>query len=77
MSTNNTTIKQLTQATNCDSRSVKNWLDGRVNVPIKFLVGVADYYQVSTDYLLDRKKGNDNIYLLVEKLVGELRNDRD
>lgn len=77
MSTNNTTLKDLTRATKCDSRSIKNWLDGRVNIPVKFLVAVADYYQVSTDYLLDRKKGNDSIYILVEKLVGELRNDRD
>ncbi|MGN1201999.1 MAG: helix-turn-helix domain-containing protein, partial [Eubacterium sp.] len=42
-----------------DQSTYSDYENGKINIPIDMLIKIADYYNVSLDYLVGRK-GNDN-----------------
>ena len=38
----------------CSQRVYSNYERGDIDIPTEILIRLADYYQVSTDYILDR-----------------------
>lgn len=41
-----------------DQRVYSNYETGKRDIPLRHLVTLADYYHVTTDYLLDREQPN-------------------
>ena len=55
MQENGVSNYKLAKALNCSQSSVKNWLAG--NEPkMEYANGIADFFGVSVDYLLDREQ---------------------
>lgn len=46
--------RQLAEILNCSQRIYSNYERGDVDIPTEILIKLADYYNVSTDYILDR-----------------------
>lgn len=51
---NDLTQKQVSQMLLCDQSLYSKYERGEREIPLKILVALADYYQVSTDYLIGR-----------------------
>lgn len=45
----------LSKATGIPSSSISNWIQMRRTVQVEFLVILADFFDVTTDYLLGRE----------------------
>lgn len=43
------------------SATVKNWQNGRTEIPVSKIVGLAELFVVSTDYLLGRTSNSQHI----------------
>lgn len=55
MQENGVSNYKLAKTLSCSQSSVKNWLDG--NEPkIEYATGIANFFGVSVDYLLDREQ---------------------
>lgn len=52
------TQKQMGEILSCSQRVYSNYERGDIDIPTAILVKIADFYDVSVDYLLDR---TDNI----------------
>ncbi len=52
--------KQLAAVLSVDQSTYSDYENGRINIPIEALIKIADYYQVSLDYLVGRSN-NSNI----------------
>jgi len=48
------TQKEMSIILNCSQRIYSNYECGDVDIPTDILIKLADYYQVSVDYLLGR-----------------------
>lgn len=46
--------RQLAEILNCSQRIYSNYEREDVDIPTEILIKLADYYNVSTDYILDR-----------------------
>lgn len=46
--------RELAEILNCSQRIYSNYERGDVDIPTDILIKLADYYDVSTDYILDR-----------------------
>lgn len=51
--------RQLAEILNCSQRIYSNYECGDVDIPTEILIKLADYYNVSTDYILGRTKNPD------------------
>ena len=52
---NDLTQKQLASILNCSQQVYSNYELGQRDIPTAILIKLADYYDVSTDYILGRK----------------------
>ncbi len=52
---NDLTQKQLASILNCSQQVYSNYELGQRDIPTAILIKLADYYNVSTDYILGRK----------------------
>ncbi|MGN0522140.1 MAG: helix-turn-helix domain-containing protein [Eubacterium sp.] len=53
--------RELGEILNCSQRVYSNYECGDLDIPTEILIKLADYYDVSTDYILnrtDKKKTN-------------------
>lgn len=50
------TQKQMGEILSCSQRIYSNYERGDVDIPTGILIKLADYHQVSVDYLLNRTK---------------------
>ena len=50
----NLTQAELGIALGCSQRVYSDYERGRLDIPTKILIGLADYYHVSIDYILGR-----------------------
>lgn len=48
----------MAAAINVSTDTVKNWQSGRTEIPVSKIVALADLFNVSTDYLLNRAATN-------------------
>ncbi|BCJ94426.1 transcriptional regulator [Anaerocolumna cellulosilytica] len=48
------TQKQISEYLNCSQRVYSDYECGKVSIPVHVLIKLADFYQTSVDYLLDR-----------------------
>lgn len=48
------TQKEMAKMLACSQRVYSNYERGEVNIPIDLLIKMADYFDVSIDYLLER-----------------------
>lgn len=48
------TQAQMGELLSCSQRVYSNYERGDIDIPTAILIKLADYYQVSTDYLLNR-----------------------
>lgn len=46
--------RELAQILNCSQRIYSNYERGDVDIPTEILIKLADYYNVTTDYILGR-----------------------
>lgn len=46
--------RELAEILNCSQRIYSNYERGDVDIPTDILIKLADYYNVSADYILDR-----------------------
>ncbi|MBQ9459829.1 MAG: helix-turn-helix transcriptional regulator [Oscillospiraceae bacterium] len=46
--------RELAVILSCSQRIYSNYERGEVDIPTAVLIGLADFYHVSVDYLLDR-----------------------
>ena len=46
--------RELAEILHCSQRVYSNYERGDIDVPTEVLIKLADYYDVSTDYLLNR-----------------------
>lgn len=46
--------KTLAEIIHCSQRIYSDYERGRCNIPLELLVALADYYDVSIDYMLSR-----------------------
>ena len=53
------TQKEMGKILNCSQRIYSNYECGDVDIPTDILIKLADYYQVSVDYLLGRTNKRD------------------
>ncbi|MCM1267513.1 MAG: helix-turn-helix domain-containing protein [Bacteroidales bacterium] len=67
-------IKQKTVAEylNVSQQAYSNYENGRREIPIRVIVKLADYYEVSTDYLLGAKRHYAGSTDLSQKYVGAI-----
>ena len=52
---NDLTQKQVAKILNCSQQVYSNYELGQRDIPTAILIKLADYYNVSTDYILGRK----------------------
>lgn len=52
----NLTQKQMGEILSCSQRIYSNYECGDVDIPTEILIKLADFHNVSVDYLLNRKK---------------------
>ena len=52
---NDLTQKQMARILNCSQQVYSNYELGQRDIPTAILIKLADYYDVSTDYILGRK----------------------
>ncbi len=52
---NDLTQKQMASILNCSQQVYSNYELGQRDIPTAILIKLADYYDVSTDYILGRK----------------------
>lgn len=80
------TQQQLAEKLGVKKQSVSNWENDNIVPSVEMLVKIADFFAVSTDYMLDREQINDSsihtvdvtglrpdLVELVQKLVDEMR----
>lgn len=48
------TLRELGDTINTSNQNISNWEVGRSNPNIKYLIALADYFNVSIDYLVGR-----------------------
>lgn len=60
---NNLTQKSLTDYLGINKNAFTNWLNGNNTSYIKHLPQIAEFFNVSTDYLLGREQKQDDIIL--------------
>ena len=48
------TQKQMGQILSCSQRVYSNYERGDLDIPTEILIKLADYYEVSVDYILNR-----------------------
>ena len=48
------TQRELGQILSCSQRVYSNYERGELDIPTEILIKLADYYNVSTDYILER-----------------------
>lgn len=53
---NDLTQKEMGQILSCSQRVYSNYERGELDIPTDILVKLANYYDVSVDYLLNRTK---------------------
>lgn len=46
--------KDIAKALNCSQRVYSNYERGDLDIPTAVLIGIADYYNTTTDYILGR-----------------------
>ncbi|MGN0534647.1 MAG: helix-turn-helix domain-containing protein [Eubacterium sp.] len=46
--------RELAEILNCSQRIYSNYEHGDVDIPTEILIKLADYYNVTTDYILGR-----------------------
>ncbi|MCD7892116.1 MAG: helix-turn-helix domain-containing protein [Erysipelotrichaceae bacterium] len=51
---NDLSIAQLARELNVSPRSLQYYLKGQYELPVSLLLSIADYFDVSVDYLLGR-----------------------
>jgi len=54
----NTTQKEISKELNLSPQTLSNYLNNKTDPPIKTLINMADYFEVSLDYLCDRQWNN-------------------
>lgn len=54
------TQKQIAVILCCSQRIYSNYERGEVNIPVEILIKLADFYEVSTDYILGRSNKREN-----------------
>ncbi len=54
MEENNTTNSELSNYIHCASSAISEWKTGKIKTYQKYIVEIADYFDVSADYLLGR-----------------------
>ncbi len=66
---------ELAKYLNIDQSTYSDYENGKINIPIEQLIKIADFYNVSLDYLVgrDRKKGD----IVLFPRIRELREDHD
>lgn len=52
---NDKTQRELAKALNCSQQVYSNYELGQRDIPTDILIGLAKYYNVSTDYILELK----------------------
>ena len=52
---NDLTQKEMSNILNCSQQVYSNYELGQRDIPTALLIKIADYYDVSTDYILGRK----------------------
>lgn len=71
---------QLSKILNVSKQAVSNWENNNILPSVDMLISIADYFSVSTDYLLDRdhqlyldSKGlSEEQRALIQRLIDEL-----
>ena len=58
-------VKTLAEYLQVDRKTIYNWENKTTDIPSSMLIKLADYFHVSTDYLLGRSELNE--YVLVKK----------
>jgi len=53
--------RELAEILNCSQRIYSNYERGDVDIPTEILIKLADYYDVSTDYILGRSNNSNFI----------------
>ena len=53
---NDLTQREMGEILSCSQRVYSNYERGELDIPTDILIKLADYYDVSVDYLLDRTK---------------------
>lgn len=53
------TQKQMGEILSCSQRVYSNYERGELDIPIEILIKLADFYKVSTDYILNRTDKKD------------------
>lgn len=52
------TQKQMGEILSCSQRVYSNYERGDIDIPTNILIRIADFYNVSVDYLLNRTDNN-------------------
>ena len=52
------TQKQMGEILSCSQRVYSNYERGDIDIPTNILIKIADFYNVSVDYLLNRTDNN-------------------
>ena len=52
---NDLTQKEVAEALGIDFRQYSRYENGKNQIPVNYLIKLADFYHVSTDYLLGRE----------------------
>ena len=56
---------QLSEKLNVTKQTISNWENGNILPSVEMLIKIANFFKVSTDYLLDRDvQKSENIYMI-------------
>ena len=61
--TRNTTQREVSKKLNLSPQTLSNYLNNKTDPPIKTLIEMANYFNVSLDYLCDRQWNNQIGYI--------------
>lgn len=65
---NKITQKELATAIGVTGQTILNWENGIFEPSINELIKLADYFNVTIDYLVERKVNNNDVELICNKL---------
>lgn len=81
---------QLSEKLNVTKQTISNWENGNILPSVEMLIKIANFFEVSTDYLLDRDvQKSENIYMIdvtslspqqiehIQYIVEDFRNGAD
>ena len=70
MQKNGVTNYKLAKRLKCSQSSIKNWLDGN-DPKLEYVSEIANFFDVSVDYLLDRENDNSPLTVTDEEALSE------